>query len=102
MDHLFDEMIETLMAARDAVRQEVEAHDRQFILDGSRLRQLRKSVRTLSQWTDSLLLLMVERNAPEPLLERVEDLFDVFQDAEDEIEALLAAGRSKVKARGRA
>jgi hypothetical protein len=102
MDHIFDKMIDTLMAARDAVHHEVEALERQFIPDDHRLRQLRKSVRSFSQQTDQLLLLMVERNAPEPPLERVEDLFDVFHAVEDRIDALLASGRGKIKARRRA
>ena len=102
MDHLFDEMIETLLAARDAVHQDIKAQARRPIPDGSRLRQLSQWVRSLAHLTDSLLLLMVERNAPETLLDSVEDLFDVFNDAEDRIETRLAAGRGRIKARGRA
>ncbi len=102
MDQLFDEMIDTLVAARDAVREEVEAQERQPIRDCGRLIQLGQAVRSFSRQTDSLLLLMVERGAPEPLLERVEDLFAFFRQAQDRIEMLLAAGRSRVRARGRA
>ena len=100
MDHRLDEMIATLLAARDAVHQAVEAQARRPIPNHGGLRQLRKWVRTFSQQTDSLLLLMMERNAPEPLLERVEDTFDVFQEVESRIEALLAGTRGKLKARG--
>ena len=102
MDQLFDEMIATLVEAQNAVREELEAHQRQPIRDCGRLRQLSRSVRSFAHQTDSLLLMMVERGAPEPLLERVEDLFDFFRQVEDRIETLLAVGRSRVNARGRA
>ena len=102
MDQLFDEMIGTLVEAQNAVREELEAQERRPIRDSSSLRQLSRSVRSFSRQTDSLLLLMVERGAPEPLLERVEDLFAFFRQAEDRIEGLLAEGRSRSSARGRA
>ena len=82
------------------MRQEIEAQEHQLSLDSTGLRQLGQSVRSFANQTDGLLLLMMERDAPETRLEEVEDLFDFFHAVEDRIEALLARTRGQVSARG--
>jgi hypothetical protein len=100
MDHAFDDVIDTLLAAQTAVREMVEAQASRPVPDSTRLQHFDRSVRSLAQQTDSLLVLMVERHAPEPLLDKVENLSDIFHEAKRQIEGLLAAQRRHVRAPG--
>ena len=93
MDALHREMTATLSQARQVVEDELELLTRAAAPDMDRLAHLGRSVGELSFNADSLLMLMLERDADSVLLNVVEALVDFFRDTDEQIAALLKAGR---------
>ena len=94
MDDLFSEMTTTLSQAQQAVESELEQLTRAPVLDVSRLAHLRRSVREFSLNADTLLVMMLERDADFSLLSVAEVLVDFFRDTDERITTLLKSGQT--------
>ena len=89
MDDLVREMIATLGEARDALRAELSPRRAERSPDAARLVELHTSVRSFVTQTDALLLITLERDLGGDIHEVAEELADFFEDAQEEIEAML-------------
>jgi hypothetical protein len=92
MSCTYGEMLDTLREAQQVVRAEFEWFAQARGRDDVVLTRLGQSVRSLAGQTDTLLVLMTDDDAADALVEVAEELFDIFRDTEEKIEALLQAG----------
>lgn len=92
MEPLFQEMIDTLRGARQAVGSELEALAAAQYVDRRSLVVLDGSVRGFAAQADALVVMMTERDAPDDLVDAAEELVDFFQGARERIETMLTLG----------
>ena len=93
MNDPFSQMIETLCAGRQAIRDDLERYSKSSVGDPGRLTGLLKAVRSLAAQADSLLDTMIERDPLNSRIAEVEDLLEFFLEAEMQIAGLLEVGR---------
>ena len=93
MDGLFNEMIETLRAARQAVSDDFEVHTRTNTIDPDTLWRLAAAVRDFAEQADGLLNMMMKRDPLDPRIGEVENLLDSFHQTEMQIGAVIEAGQ---------
>jgi Asp-tRNA(Asn)/Glu-tRNA(Gln) amidotransferase C subunit len=92
MDALFAEMLATLQEARRVVEDELQTLAQARFLDRDRLARVEVSAREYEEQADALAKMMSSRDAPEPLVDEAEDLFDYFRQIEERAEAIIEAG----------
>lgn len=93
MDDLFDQMIETLREARQAVGNDFEVHTSTSPTDPDALWRLASAVQSFAEQADGLLNMMIKRDPLNPKIGEVEDLLDFFHQIEMQIGAVIEAGR---------
>ena len=81
-------MVETLDDARKAVRREL-SQCRAQVSPGAPLRQLHKSVRSFAIQSNLLVATVLERDLDDHILDRAEELFDFFHEAQDQLDEML-------------
>jgi len=80
------DMLGALLAAQGSVRGEMERLAELRPLDRAALRRLREAAHDFADQADTLLLILVNQDAPDPLVTAVEEIFDAFRDTERQIE----------------
>ena len=85
MDELFREMTATLSQAQQAVEDELERLMKAPVPDMDRLAHLGRSVGEFSCNADSLLVMMLERDAPADMIDTAGTLADFFEHAKDQL-----------------
>jgi len=88
MDALVQEMIVTPQQAREAVHHELAPLTGKDV-DRPPLQHLFKTVRSFAEQADTLVLMMIERQADDNLVQEGYDLSDFFQDVEERTEPQL-------------
>ena len=92
-DPSFDEMIDRLRLGQELVREETERVARAGLGDHrATLWRLGKVTRSHQEQADTLLVTMLDQSAPEDLLQRAEALAGFFNEAVEQIEAMLGVG----------
>jgi hypothetical protein len=86
-------MLTTLQEARRVIEDELQARAQARFLDRDRLARVEVSARGYEEQADALARMMSSRDAPEPLLDEAEDLFDYFRQIEERAEAIVEAGQ---------
>jgi hypothetical protein len=92
MDHLFRDLTTTLSQAQQAVERELDQLTSAPVRDLDRLGLLGRSVGEFSYEADTLLVMMLERDADGDLMGTAEALVDFFRDTDERIAALLKVG----------
>ena len=90
---LFSEMLATLQEGRRVVEDELQTLARARFLDRDRLARMEESARGFEEQADLLARMMVDRDAPEALVDEAEDLFDYFRQIEERVEGLIEVGQ---------
>ena len=93
MDTQVKDTLGTLLQTQGGVRSELRRLAGVQPLDRAALGRLREKVHDLADQADKLLLTLVRLGAPDPVVTAVEEVFDAFRDAEEQIEAVIKRGR---------
>jgi hypothetical protein len=93
LDRLSQEFLQTLRAAGDAVRAELEYFTRAAYLDAASLRRVQGSAAEFAGQATSLAKMMRAGGADDALTAEVATLSHFFRDAEDQIGSLHQAAR---------
>ena len=89
VDALFVEMIATLQEAHTTIEGRLQALSEEAGWQVSVLAKILRAARTFAGQADSLLSMMLDRNAADSSLAVVEDLLNYFEDLRDRLEAEL-------------
>jgi hypothetical protein len=86
MEPQVSDTLGALLAAQGSLRGEMTRLAEVQPMNRVALRRLREAAHDFADQADTLLLTLVTRGAPDPLVTAVEEIFDAFRDAERQIE----------------
>ena len=94
MDQPFMELLGTLEEASSAVQEHLNRMTFSQSDDIPAITTLREAVRNFANQADAVFVMMIERDAPEPLMDRAEELVEFFQVAHAQLVVVLQPSQS--------